>query len=177
VFSAPSGGGKSTVIGALCEMDQSLEYSVSVTTRSPRSGEQEGIDYYYLSKDAFKKKILEDAFLEWAEVHGEFYGTLRNEIERRMSQGKIILLDIDVQGGLAVKRSIPEALLIFLYPPSWEVLESRLRNRGTETMETLRTRLEAARRETEVGRQYDFHVINQDIKETVLDVFTIINKG
>jgi guanylate kinase len=176
VLSAPSGGGKSTVIHALREMDASLVYSVSATTRPPRPEEREGVDYYFLSRESFLDRIQADAFLEWAEVHGEMYGTLRSEIERALSRGKIILLDIDVQGGLAVKEKIPGAVLIFLYPPSLEVLGSRLRKRGTESEETLRIRLDAARQEMEVGKQYDFQVINRDLKETVLDVFTIINK-
>jgi guanylate kinase len=176
VLSAPSGGGKSTVIRALCEMDASLKYSVSATTRAPRSGEIDGVDYHFIEREEFLQQIREDAFLEWAEVHGELYGTLRSEIERALSQGKIILLDIDVQGGLVVKEKVPEAVLIFLYPPSRAVLESRLRKRHTENEELLRIRLDAAQHEMEVGKQYDFQVINRDLKETVLDVFTIVNK-
>lgn len=176
VFSAPSGGGKSTIISELRKKDQSLVYSVSATTRQSRPGENHGTDYYFLSDEEFSEQIENKEFLEWAEVHKERYGTLRKPVEKQISEGRVVLLDIDVQGGLTVKESLPESVLIFIFPPSLEVLEERLRNRGTESEEKLKIRLENAKEEMEIGKNYDYLVINQNIQETVAEVQAIIKK-
>lgn len=176
VISSPSGGGKSTVIRTLLVMDPGLSYSISATTRAPRNGEVDGQDYLFLSQDEFRKRIEENAFIEWAQVHGAYYGTLYDPLTACLDEGKTILLDIDVQGGMQIKSRIPDAVLIFLYPPSFAALRERLKNRGTESDDTIHRRLDVAKDEIEVGKQYDFHVINSHIKETVHEVITIINK-
>jgi guanylate kinase len=176
VISSPSGGGKSTVIRAMREMDPGLSYSISATTRPPRNGEVHGEDYYFLSESEFKEKIQNGAFIEWARVHGAYYGTLRDALERSLNEGKTVLLDIDVQGGIQIKSRIPDSVLIFLYPPAFDVLRDRLIKRGTDSPDSIKRRLEVAKSEIEVGNQYDYHVINSNIKETVREVITIINR-
>lgn len=176
VLSAPSGGGKSSVIQALRKMDENLDYSISVTTRPRRPLERHGIDYLFVSDEEFDAHIRANQFLEWARVHHDRYATLRQPIEEGIREGKTILLDIDVQGGLAVKKAMPESVLIFIYPPSIQVLEDRLRKRGTEAENRIKIRLQNAETEMTFGKKYDFHVINQDLEETVLDVFTIIER-
>lgn len=176
VISSPSGGGKSTIIQALIDKDDSLTYSVSATTRLPRNGEQNGVDYHFISEETFLKKIARGAFLEWAIVHGHHYGTFRQDVERGLKSGKKILLDIDVQGGLRVKQIMPETILIFMLPPSLKVLEERLRNRGTETDAVLQKRLEIAKREIEKADLYDYQVINKNLDETIHSIETIIQK-
>jgi guanylate kinase len=177
VISSPSGGGKSTVIRTMREMDPGLSYSISATTRPPRRNELDGVDYYFLSKSEFKERIRNNAFIEWAQVHDAYYGTLRDALERSLSEGKTVLLDIDVQGGIQIKSKMPESILIFLYPPEFEVLSDRLIKRGTDSPESIKRRLEVAKSEIEVGNQYDYHVFNSSIQETVREVITIINKG
>ncbi|NQT24319.1 guanylate kinase [candidate division KSB1 bacterium] len=176
VISSPSGGGKSTVIRMMLEMDPGLTYSVSATTRSPRNGEIHGEDYFFISEPEFKKKIQNDAFVEWAQVHGAYYGTLRDVLETSLDEGKTVLLDVDVQGGMQIKSKMSKSVLIFLYPPSFGALGDRLRKRGTDSPDTIKRRLEAAKDEIEIGKQYDYHVITSNIKETVREVITIINK-
>lgn len=176
VLSSPSGGGKSTVIRKLRKMDGDLCYSVSATTRPPRAGEKEGLDYFFLAEKIFRRKMKEGAFVEWAKVHGFYYGTLRDQIERYFETGKNILLDIDVRGGLNLKKNYPESVLIFLLPPSIKVLEDRLRKRGTEKNGTLKKRLTTARKEIEIADQYDFQVVNDKLDDTVKEVRAIIQK-
>jgi len=176
VISSPSGGGKSTIISRLLKNDKNLKYSVSATTRKPRKGEVNGIDYYFLSENEFKEKIKKGEFLEWAEVHNNYYGTLRSQIENTLNRGHNVILDIDVQGGSSVKKIMPEAVLIFLMPPSLEELEKRLRNRGTDSEEDIKKRLENARHEIDQSSKYDFKVVNNEISETVTMVEKIIKQ-
>ncbi|NVK64506.1 MAG: guanylate kinase, partial [Flavobacteriales bacterium] len=135
IFSAPSGAGKTTIVHALLEKDLGLEFSVSACSRDPRPNEVHGEDYYFLGVEGFKEKIDEDAFIEWEEVYtNNFYGTLRSEIERIWSQGKTVIFDVDVIGGLSLKRLfLDDAFAVFVQPPSYEELEKRLRGRSTES--------------------------------------------
>ncbi|MFC1568595.1 guanylate kinase [bacterium] len=174
VISSPSGGGKTTIIQKLREMNPDLMYAISATTRVPRGQEKEGNDYFYLNKKDFKKRIQDNEFLEWAEVHGNYYGTLRSQVSDCLLQGKNIILDIDVQGGLAVQKQLKETILIFLMPPSINVLENRLRSRGTDDGETIENRLKAASQEMQAAEQYDYIIYNHDIEQAVHDIQQII---
>ena len=176
VISSPSGGGKNTVIDALLKRDTDLRYAVSATTRPPRKGEKDGVDYFFWDEERFRRKVEEGAFVEWAEVYGYYYGTLREQVDRHLKEGKHVLLDLDVQGGLRLKQLMPEAVLIFLLPPSMEVLEERLRRRGTEDAEVLAKRLRIAREEMEVADAYDFQIINDRLEEAVDGLQAIIQK-
>ena len=175
VISSPSGGGKTTVIRKLLERSPDLSYGVSATTRSPRMSEKNGKDYYFISKSEFKSRMEANDFLEWAKVHGQFYGTLKSQVMQGLKQGKNILLDIDVQGGLAVKKQMKTAVLVFLMPPSMKVLEQRLRKRGTETGIALQKRLKAASQEIQAADQYDYIVYNHDVNQAIHDIQQIIH--
>ena len=175
VISAPSGGGKSVVLRQLLEQEPDLDYSVSVTSRPPRADEVEGRDYHFVSRDRFEELVREDIFYEWAEVHGHLYGTRADTIEAALGRGKDVTLDIDVQGGLSVKYRSPDSVLIFLMPPSFEVLEQRLRGRDTDNDEAIRTRLENARREMIYWRQYNYLVVNEELDQTVKAVRGILH--
>jgi guanylate kinase len=165
ILSGPSGAGKSTLIVRLLE-DKTLplRVSISATTRAPRRGEVPGVDYHFLSREGFEEEVRQGAFLEWAEVHGEFYGTLRTEVASYLPAGVGVILVIDVQGAAQVRRIYPQALSLFLRPPSLEVLEQRLRFRGTEEEMVIQRRLEAARREMERMHEYD-HILVSDLVE------------
>lgn len=174
VVSAPSGGGKSVVLKQLMDTEPNLTYSISATTRPPRGDEVDGRDYHFVSREQFDQMIREDKFYEWAEVHGQRYGTLVEAVEAALARGKDVAMDIDVQGGLAVKRRRPDAVLIFLMPPSMETLEQRLRGRATDTDAVVRQRLENARGEMGQSDQYDHVVINRDLDETIAKVTEIL---
>jgi len=162
VISGPSGAGKSTFVHELLRLHQDLVYSVSATSRPRREHEVEGEDYFFLDRDDFRARIERSEFVEWAEVHGELYGTLRAQIEQSLSAGKNVLLDIDVQGGRAVRRIYPDGVFIFILPPSLARLEERLRGRGTDSEARIRLRLENARREIGLAHEYDYAVVNDD---------------
>lgn len=157
-------------------MNDHFAYSVSATTRPPRMGEKEGVDYFFWDEETFRRKIQEEAFLECAQVHGYYYGTLKEQIGRYSRNGQWILLDVDVQGGLRLKRTVPGAVLIFLVPPSMKVLENRLRERGTDSEEVIAKRLEIAEEELTMAEQYDFLVFNDSLEETVEELRAIIRK-
>ncbi|MCD6386261.1 guanylate kinase [Candidatus Sumerlaeota bacterium] len=174
VLSAPSGGGKSTVVKAILESDPNIEYSVSATSRPPRKGEVDGESYYFLSTEEFERLIEEDKFLEWAVVHNHYYGTRRDIIEEKLQRNKDIILDLDFQGGLTIKRKIPDSVLIFLLPPSMDILEKRLRKRQLDSEETIQLRLQNAANEIKYASQYDYVVVNDELEETVFIVRRII---
>ncbi|MDQ7052572.1 MAG: guanylate kinase [candidate division KSB1 bacterium] len=178
VISAPSGGGKTTVIHEILKTNDDLfQYSISATTRKPRGREQDGVDYYFISEEEFKRRIEASEFIEWARVHGHYYGTPKKPIDDAISSGKIIFLDIDVQGGLEVKKKYgDDALLIFIMPPSIEELEKRLRGRKTESDEEIARRLAAVPVEIEKSKYYDAVVVNNDLSETVRKVKDMIYK-
>ncbi len=161
VVSGPSGVGKSTVIRGLMGLRSDLAFSVSATTRPPREGEQDGVNYHFVTRERFERMVEERQLLEYAEYVDNRYGTPRAPVEAFMAEGKSVILDIEVQGALQVKRAMPEAVLIFLAPPSLEELERRLRGRGTDSEEKILGRLETARREFLHIREYDYIVFNE----------------
>lgn len=177
IISAPSGVGKSTLIRNVLEECPKLKYSVSCTTRPSRSGEIDGKDYCFLSKQEFLNGISSGRFLEWARVHGEYYGTDLNPIEKWLQSGNDVLLDIDVQGARLVRCAYPTAQTIFILPPSLNVLVERLRSRATESEDQLEIRFEAARRELLDAPWYDFVIINNDLQEAISDLKAILRAG
>jgi len=174
VLSAPSGGGKTTIARALLERRKDVGYSVSCTTRAPRAGEQDGVDYHFLTRAEFDARVEAGAFAEWAEVHGNRYGTLRTEVERVLASGRHVMLDIDVQGARQVVRAFPEAVTVFIVPPSVEVLVARLQGRQTESDEAFRLRLRNARVELLEAERYQYLVENDALERAVRRVDEII---
>ncbi len=174
VLSGPSGVGKGTVAKALQEKTKDMVCSISATTRLPRKGEVNGSSYYFLSTDEFHRKVDRQEFLEWAQIYGNFYGTLRLPVERALSGGKDVLLEIDVQGGLQVKQKFPEAVLIFLLPPNQDELESRLTKRASESEADIRKRLNWAEEEFEYLMHYDYAVVNDWVDEVVSKIQSIM---
>lgn len=174
VISAPSGGGKSVVVQGLLKSNPGLTYSVSVTSRAPRPGEVNGREYHFVSRAEFEQMIRDDVFYEWAEVHGNFYGTRESTVREALERGTDVVLDIDIQGGMSVKWRSPDAVLLFLMPPSFDVLEQRLRARKTDSDEQIRIRLENARREMEYWRFYDYVVVNDVLDATIRSATDIL---
>lgn len=179
VISGPSGSGKSSVINALCKADETLRLSVSATTRKPRPGEIEGVNYYFLSKPEFEKHIQQDSFLEWAEYGGNFYGTLKSEIDTARESKKDAILEIEVKGALQIRAqdlSPKRSLLIFIIPPSFAILEERLRGRKTESETELKKRLAIAKSEVLEIEHYDYWVSNPEgaLQQAVRQIQTII---
>jgi guanylate kinase len=167
VISAPSGTGKSTVCRLIGTRSPEVALSVSFTTRRPRGSEKNGVEYHFIDDAEFDRMVSGDKFLEWAEVHGKRYGTGREETDKLVSAGKDVLFDIDVQGGQQIKQAVPEALLVFLLPPSIDELVRRLSKRKTESESEMQRRLKVAVWEMEQGRNYDYHVINDDLDRAV----------
>jgi len=152
-------------------------FSVSATTRPPRSGELEGRDYFFISKEDFKRRIQTGDLVEWEEIYGDLYGTLKSEVDRALRQGTIMLFDVDVKGGLSIKKVYPsDSVLIFIKPPSFEALERRLMNRKTEDEATIRRRLDRVPMELEKGSQFDWQVVNDDLQTAIHDVDEIIRE-
>ncbi len=174
VISGASGTGKGTICKKLLAKSPGIAYSISATTRKPRPGEVDGREYYFLSVDEFKAWIAEGKFLEYAEVYGNFYGTPLNKIEERLKRGEDILLEIDVQGALNVKKKCPEGIYIFLLPPSLEELKRRIEGRGTENPESLTRRLQNAVAEIQIGLQYDYVVVNDTIDNAAAQIEAIL---
>lgn len=180
VISGPSGAGKSTVCKRLMEIEEDLHFSVSCTTRSPRKGEENGVDYHFLSRDEFDEKVSRGEFLEFAEVHGEMYGTLREEVEKYVRARRNVLLDIDVQGARQVRSRIINSMLgyyteyVFVGPPSFEELEKRLRGRGTDSEEVIQRRLKNAVKELEAWNEYTYLVINGEVEDAVNQLRAIL---
>lgn len=175
VVSAPAGCGKDTVLENLKTRDLSLNKTISVTTRNMRVGEKDGIDYYFTDKETFCKKIENGEFLEYTEYNGNYYGTLKTEIERCVGKGGFTILKIEVEGGENIRRLIPEAVSVFIIPPSMEELENRLRGRGTETEENLRIRLHTAKTEITKAADYDYIVVNDTVDACTDRICQILN--
>lgn len=175
VISGPSGVGKGTVRKALFEMPKhDLVYSVSMTTRAPRQGEREGIDYYFVDKKTFLKRIAEDKFLEWAEFVGNYYGTPRDKVDEQLDKGKEVVLEIEVDGALQVRKQMKEAVFIFLVPPGKAVLYDRLKNRGTEPIELIEKRMRKAESEFLLAYKYDYIVVNDEVVNAADRIMAII---
>ena len=174
VVSGASGTGKGTVCKKLLSELPNVHYSISATTRKPRQGEVDGREYYFISEDDFKQWIADGKFLEYAEVYGNFYGTPLTKIEERLNRGEDVLLEIDVQGALNVKRKCPDGVYIFLLPPSLNELKRRIEGRGSETPDSLKRRLQAAVAEIQIGREYDYAVVNDTVDNAVAQIEAIL---
>ena len=177
IISAPSGAGKSTICQALINKIPNLKYSVSFTTRNPRDKEENGIDYHFVSKDKFLKGIQNDIWAEWAQVHGNFYGTSAELIDEILYQGIDVLLDIDVQGASQIVQRYPESVSIFIKPPSFNVLRERLLKRGTDSREDVEQRLLNAQQELAQAVNFHYVVINDQINDAIKELTTIINSS
>jgi guanylate kinase len=174
VLSSPSGGGKTTICRKILNRHKDYLYSISATTRRKRKNEKEGRDYFFLSQDQFDQIRKKRGFVEWAKVHGEYYGTLKRFVDKTKEEGKTALFVLDVQGGMAIKKKYPKSVLIFLLPPSVEELKKRLIRRGTDRADEIEKRLKIALKEMKFWSKYDYVVINKNLEETVKLVEKII---
>ncbi|HUM10460.1 MAG TPA: guanylate kinase [Myxococcaceae bacterium] len=175
VLSAPSGTGKTTLARRFVQAHPEAAFSISMTTREPRGAERDGVDYHFVDALTFQRMIERDELVEWAEVHGNFYGSPQSAVERAFSTGGIAVFDIDVQGGQSIQRRHPEAVLVFVLPPSMAELERRLRERGTESEDSIRRRMLAARSEVEHGaRAYDYLVVNDQVDRAYEELEAIV---
>ena len=175
VISGPSGVGKGTVRKALFEMPKhNLTYSVSMTTRAKRPGEREGIDYYFVSREEFLKRVDEGKFLEHAEFVGNFYGTPLDKVNERLEEGQEVVLEIEVESALQVKKKVPDCVMIFIVPPGKEALYQRLRKRGTESEDVIQQRIEKANREFKLAKYYDYIVVNDEVSNAADRIMAII---
>ena len=178
IFSAPSGAGKTSIVRQLLEIRNDLEFSISACSRAKRENEKDGVDYYFITADEFRKRISKDEFLEWEEVYkNHYYGTLKSEVERIWTKGKHVIFDVDVVGGLNIKNYGKEnALAIFVMTPTMEELEERLKNRSTETPETLKTRTDKAKHEMTYADKFDRVILNDDLARAVEEVKSIVEE-
>jgi guanylate kinase len=175
VVAAPSGAGKSSLVKALMELDSRVQPSVSHTTRAPRGQEKHGREYFFASPSEFDAMVAADAFVEWANVHGHRYGTSKKAIQERMEQGADVVLEIDFQGALQIRKAFANAVLIFILPPSWEELRSRLERRGEDSAEVIELRLKNAAQEMAQARKFDFVIINELFERALFDLKTIVH--
>ena len=175
VVAAPSGAGKSSLVKALMELDAGVQPSVSHTTRAPRGQEFHGREYFFIDDAQFDDMVANNAFLEWAYVHGNRYGTSKSTIEERISQGLDVVLEIDFQGAVQIKRLFANAVLIFILPPSWEELRARLQRRGEDTAEVIEIRLANAATEMARAHEFDFVIINQLFDKALFDLKAIVH--
>lgn len=175
VVSAPSGTGKSSLVKALLELDSHVHLSVSHTTRAPRGQEKHGRDYYFASQSEFDAMVQSNAFVEWAHVHGNRYGTSKKAIEERIAQGSDVILEIDFQGALQIKQAFANAVLVFILPPSWEELRQRLLRRGEDQDQVIEQRMSNARVEVAQAQQFDFVVVNATFETALFDLKTIVH--
>jgi guanylate kinase len=175
VVAAPSGAGKSSLVKALLELDSHLAVSISHTTRKPRGQEQDGREYHFIDGVTFRRMIERGEFFEWAEVHGNLYGTSRGAIEDRLNRGEDVVLEIDWQGALQIKGLFPDAVLIFILPPSWEELQLRLQRRGEDHPEVISQRMANARLEVAQARHFDYVIINALFETALFDLKTVVH--
>jgi len=173
VVSAPSGCGKGTILARILK-DEKFYYSVSATTRKPREGEEDGVNYHFLERQEFEKLISENAFLEYAEYCDNYYGTLKAPIEEHRNQGKHVILEIEVQGAMQIRKLCPDAKFIFIVPPSLEVVRQRLESRGTEDTETINKRIQQAKEELHFLNQYDYCIVNDVLSEAIADFKSVV---
>ena len=178
IFSAPSGSGKSTLINYLMQQGLPLSFSVSATSRAPRGSEQHGVEYYFLTEEEFRTRIAADEFLEYEEVYpGKFYGTLKSEVERLRNAGRHVMFDVDVVGGVNIKRFYgDEAMSVFIQPPSVEVLRERLIGRATDAPEVIATRVAKAEQELTYAPQFDYVIVNDVLEEAQRDVLALVKE-
>lgn len=174
ILSGPSGAGKGTIHNELLKNEENLTYSVSMTTRKPRNGEEEGIDYYFVDEDTFKKEIEKGSFLEYAYVHGNYYGTLKSNVYDSLDKGLDVILEIDIQGALKIKEKNENAIFIFIMPPSMRELKNRLVKRGTESKEKIIERFKNAYKEINEVSKYNYVVINDEVDKAVEKVHSIM---
>ena len=174
IVAAPSGAGKTTLVSLLLENDPQIRVSISHTTRAPRPGEENGREYHFIDVPAFLEKVQHGEFLEWAEVHGNYYGTSKKWIESEMSSGRDVLLEIDWQGAQQVRKSFPKAIGIFVLPPSMDVLKTRLSGRGTVSAEVIARRIAAAHDEMRHVDEFDYVIINDDLQQASGDLQSIV---
>lgn len=175
VVAAPSGAGKSSLVKALLELDSHVHLSISHTTRAPRGQEKHGRDYYFASQSEFDAMVEADAFVEWAHVHGNRYGTSKKAIEERVAQGSDVILEIDFQGALQIKQAFANAILVFILPPSWEELRSRLERRGEDSPEVIEMRLKNAASEMAQVSKFDFVIINELFERALFDLKAVVH--
>ncbi len=178
LFSAPSGSGKTTIIKQLMKYFDCFEFSISATSRAPRAGERDGVDYYFLSPEMFAERVKQGDFLEWEEVYsGICYGTLKSEIDRICERGKVLIFDVDVNGGVNIKRYFgDDALAVFVKPPSIEVLEQRLRSRGTESEESIVKRMGRSTEELKRAEMFDVTIVNDDLDRAVEETRRVVER-
>ena len=175
VVAAPSGAGKSSLVKALQELDSRVQPSVSHTTRAPRGQEKHGREYFFVSVQEFDAMVAADAFVEWAHVHGQRYGTSKKAIEDRIAQGADVILEIDWQGALQIRKVFANAVLIFILPPSWEELRSRLERRGEDSPEVIELRLQNAAEEMAQAKEFDFVIINELFERALFDLKAVVH--
>ena len=175
VVAAPSGAGKSSLVKALMELDSAVQPSVSHTTRPPRGQEKHGREYFFISDAEFDAMVASDAFVEWAHVHGQRYGTSKRAIEERVTQGADVILEIDFQGAIQIRKTFANAILIFILPPSWEELRSRLERRGEDSAAVIELRLENAAQEMARACEFDFVIINEVFERALFDLKAIVH--
>jgi len=178
IFSAPSGSGKSTIVNHLVKKFPELSFSISATSRAARGNEMNGIDYYFMDTPSFQKKISNGAFIEWEEVYdGTFYGTLKSEVERIISDNKVAVFDVDVVGGINIKKQFGDkALALFIKPPSLQILEERLKKRGTDTEETIKKRMSKAEKELGYAQFFDKIIVNDNLEDACHEAEITVRK-
>ncbi len=174
VISGSSGVGKGTLLKQLVQKNPELEVSISATTRNPRPGEVDGVNYFFTSKEDFLKEVENGDFLEWAEFNGNYYGTKQAWVERNLNKGRNLILEIETKGALQIKEKMPDAVLIFILPPSLEELEHRLRGRNTEDEATIQGRLHEVKREIECSKNYDYRIINDDLEKALAELEKLV---
>ena len=177
VFSGPSGVGKGTVLKEFLQHRDNVSLSISATTRQPRPGEENAVHYYFLTREEFEQRIAENNMLEYAQYNGNYYGTPKDKVEEALEQGRDIILEIEVQGALLVKEKCPNALLVFVMPPSWQELRDRLTGRGTEDAETIEKRLNIARGELKQAIHYDYILVNDQVEAAAKRLEHIMEAG
>lgn len=174
VVSAPAGCGKDTILNELLKKTDKAGYAVSATTRAPREGEVNGVHYHFLTREEFERRIAEKEVLEYTEYCGNYYGTLRKSVNDLLNEGKDAILKIEVEGAMNIKKLFPEACLVFILPPSWEVLEKRLRDRGTETEDKIVERTKQAHNEVKFAKNYDYLIVNDELENAVSDLLAVM---
>ena len=174
VVSAPAGCGKDTILNELLKKTDKAGYAVSATTRAPREGEVNGVHYHFLTREEFERRIAEKEVLEYTEYCGNYYGTLRKSVNDLLNEGKDAILKIEVEGAMNIKKLFPEACLVFILPPSWEVLEKLLRDRGTETEDKIVERTKQAHNEVKFSKNYDYLIVNDELENAVSDLLAVM---